>query len=99
MYVFVVTSIFLFSCTKDDAINDVTRYYDPSQLNEIQENAIGVVEQYTVDNIKNLKAGKICGIIGLSLSALYLVLIVCYFIFVGSMMAGMPWDQIMQQQP
>tara|TARA_B110000211_G_scaffold111705_1_gene129791 strand:+ start:229 stop:1119 length:891 start_codon:yes stop_codon:yes gene_type:complete len=59
MYVFVVTSIFLFSCTKDDAINDVTRYYDPSQLNEIQENAIGVVEQYTVDNIKNLKAGKI----------------------------------------
>ena len=33
-------------------------------------------ELYTASSLKNLNAGRVCGIIGLSLSALYLILII-----------------------
>lgn len=39
---------------------------------------------YTVGSYKNLNAGRVCSIIGLSLSALYLLVIVIYFAFVGT---------------
>jgi hypothetical protein len=42
-------------------------------------------EQFSIASYKNLKAGKICAIIGLSLGALYLVFIVIYIIVVGSL--------------
>lgn len=41
---------------------------------------------------ENVKAGKICAIIGIVLSSLYFLLIICYFIFIGAML---PWSEIM----
>lgn len=39
------------------------------------------------DGWNNMKAGRICAIIGLSISALYLLVIIGYLIFVGSMLS------------
>ena len=51
---------------------------------------------YTLSSYKNLKAGHICGIIGLSLSAAYLLFIVVYLLFLGvalsTAFSSMPWD-------
>ena len=46
--------------------------------------------QYSITSYKNLKAGQVCGIIGLSLSALYLLIFVVFFgiIFAGAAGAG-----------
>ncbi|MFM7021539.1 MAG: CCC motif membrane protein [Flavobacteriales bacterium] len=41
-------------------------------------------DMYTQSSYNNLKAGKICAIVGTCLSALYLVYIIFYFIFVGT---------------
>jgi hypothetical protein len=41
-----------------------------------------------------MKAGRICGIIGLSLSALYLIFIVIYILILGAAFAAMPWDMM-----
>ncbi len=43
---------------------------------------------------ENLKAGKICALVGVILSSLYFLLIVGYFIFIGAMM---PWSEILNQ--
>ena len=51
---------------------------------------------YTVSSFNNMKAGKICAIIGTVLSALmflYMVVVVC---FIGAAMSFMPWDQLMK---
>jgi len=48
--------------------------------------------QYTEGSYKNLQAGKICGLVGLIISSLYLILIICYFIFIGTMISGAPFD-------
>ncbi|MCW3077196.1 MAG: hypothetical protein JWO32_1805 [Bacteroidetes bacterium] len=45
-------------------------------------------QAYTLSSFKNLKAGKICGIIGLSLGALYIIVIIVYFIIVGTVAFG-----------
>ncbi len=42
----------------------------------------------------NLKAGKICAIIGVTLSSLYLFVIIGYIIFMGAML---PWSEILNQ--
>ncbi len=42
----------------------------------------------------NLKAGRICAIIGIALSSLYLIFILIYIIFVGAMI---PWTEILNQ--
>ena len=53
-------------------------------------------EAYTLSSYKNLKAGYICAIIGLSLSALYLVFILIYLLVLGvalsTAFSSMPWD-------
>ncbi|GAB4460972.1 MAG: hypothetical protein Fur0028_13890 [Bacteroidales bacterium] len=55
-------------------------------------------EKYTIGSYKNLNAGYICAIIGLSLSALYLVLIIIYFLIVGAALSTafsyFPWDSV-----
>ncbi|KAA1245508.1 CCC motif membrane protein [Aquimarina sp. RZ0] len=43
---------------------------------------------------ENLKAGRICAIIGIVLSSLYLLLILGYIIFMGAMF---PWAEILNQ--
>ena len=45
-------------------------------------------EKYTESSIKNLNAGKICGIIGLILSILYFIYTVAMWIIYGAMMVG-----------
>ena len=53
---------------------------------------------YNISSFNNANAGKICGIIGVVLSSLYLVYLVIYIIFFGSLMTGvfsnMPWGDI-----
>jgi hypothetical protein len=45
-------------------------------------------------SFKNMKAGKICAIVGLCLSACYLVFFIVYIAIIGSVIAGMPWDML-----
>lgn len=53
-------------------------------------------DKYTLGSYKNLQAGYICAIIGLSLSALYLLFIIVYFLIlgaaIGTMFSTFPWD-------
>ena len=47
---------------------------------------------YTESSFKNMKAGKVCGIIGLCLSACYLVFLIIYIVIIGAALSSMPWD-------
>ncbi len=49
---------------------------------------------YSLSSYNNLKAGKICGIIGVVLSSLYLIFIVIYIVILGAAFAAMPWDMM-----
>lgn len=49
-------------------------------------------ELYT--GYENVKAGRICAIIGVVLSSLYFLVILAYLIFVGAMI---PWSEIINQ--
>jgi hypothetical protein len=49
---------------------------------------------YSLSSFNNLKAGKICAIIGISLSALYLIFIVIYIVILGTAFAALPWDMM-----
>ena len=44
---------------------------------------------YSIASYKNLRAGKICAIIGLSLVGVYVVCIIIYFLIVGSVAFGL----------
>ena len=46
---------------------------------------------YTLSSFNNLKGGKICAIIGLSLGALYLVVVVIYLVILGTAFSMIPW--------
>lgn len=46
---------------------------------------------YTPSSFKNLKAGGICGIIGLCLSSLILIIYIIYFAILGASVSMMPW--------
>lgn len=51
-------------------------------------------DMYTESSFKNIKTGRICAIIGLSLSVLYLVYVIVIFSTVGmEVLQEMPWDQ------
>lgn len=45
-------------------------------------------QAYSLSSYKNLKAGKICGIIGLSLGAVWIIFLIVYFIVVGTFALG-----------
>ncbi|MBN8695960.1 MAG: hypothetical protein J0L87_05480 [Bacteroidetes bacterium] len=49
---------------------------------------------YTEASFKNLKAGKICAIIGLCLSALYFIFIIVYIVILGAVFSSMPWEMM-----
>lgn len=49
---------------------------------------------YTEASVKNMKAGKVCGIIGLCLSAVYLVFMIVYIVFVGAVFSAIPWEMM-----
>lgn len=49
---------------------------------------------YTESSVKNLKAGRICAIIGLSISAIYVVVVIVMIIAYGAaIFSSMPWQQ------
>ena len=49
---------------------------------------------YNPSSFNNANAGRICGIIGTILSALYLIFYVIYFIIVGTILTGLPWNNL-----
>lgn len=57
-------------------------------------------EKYTEQSYKNVKAGRICGIIGLSIGGLYLIGILIYLSIIGWAIGGVlstiPWDAVCQ---
>ncbi len=50
---------------------------------------------YTESSFKNMKAGKICAIIGLCLSSLYLIYFIVIISFYGAMFSALPWQEMM----
>lgn len=46
---------------------------------------------YTPGSLSNLKSGRICGIIGMSLSAAYLAFLIIYIFTVGWAFLSHPW--------
>ena len=53
---------------------------------------------YTATSFGNLKAGKICAIIGVSLSALFVLILIAYFVFWGFFITSFfPWSEVMEQ--
>jgi M penetrans paralogue family 26 len=49
---------------------------------------------YSEASLKNMKAGKICAIVGLCLSACYFVFFIVYIAIIGTVLSGMPWDML-----
>ena len=53
---------------------------------------------YTSSSYDNANAGKICGIVGTILSAMYVLFLIIYILFIGTMMtsvfSNMPWGEI-----
>ena len=47
---------------------------------------------YSQSSYKNMKAGRVCAIIGTILSALFLVYIIIIIAFLGTFLSGLPWD-------
>ncbi len=43
-------------------------------------------DRYTEASYSNIKAGRICAIIGIVLAGLYILIIIAYFVFVGSLL-------------
>lgn len=48
--------------------------------------------KYTESSYKNMKAGKICALIGTILSGLYLLYVIIILIFFGAALTQMPWS-------
>lgn len=53
-------------------------------------------DAYTLSSYKNIKAGYVCAIIGLSVSSAYLIFILLYLLILGvaisTAFSSMPWD-------
>ncbi len=49
---------------------------------------------YNEVSYKNMKAGRVCAIIGTCLSSLYLVIIIIYVAMIGAFISGMPWEML-----
>lgn len=51
---------------------------------------------YTESSFKNMKAGRICAIVGVCLSGAYIAFIIIYFLIIGAAIgtafSGFPWD-------
>jgi hypothetical protein len=47
---------------------------------------------YSQSSFNNMKAGRVCAIIGTILSALFLVYIIIIIAFLGTFLSSLPWD-------
>lgn len=45
-------------------------------------------EQFSENSFKNMKAGKICAIVGVSLSSLYAIVVIIYIAIIGAAIGG-----------
>jgi hypothetical protein len=52
-------------------------------------------DTYTQSSFKNMKAGRVCAIIGLCLSSLYLIYFIIVISFYGALFSAMPWEEMM----
>lgn len=50
---------------------------------------------YTQSSYGNLKAGKVCAIIGVCLSGLYVLYAIVYFLILGAAFTALPWAEMM----
>lgn len=48
--------------------------------------------KYTLSSYNNLKAGRVCAIIGLCLGALYIVIVIAYIAILGVAFSAFPWE-------
>ena len=65
-----------------------------NKANKLYKDSPGL---YTEGSYKNMKAGRVCAIVGVSLSALYLLYFIIVILFYGAILTSMPWDQILNQ--
>lgn len=49
--------------------------------------------QYTLSSYNNMKAGRVCAIVGTSISGAYLLVVIIYLIVVGSFISTIPWHR------
>jgi hypothetical protein len=49
---------------------------------------------YSISSYNNLKAGRICAIIGLCVSAMILIFYLVYFIILGAAITMIPWGNL-----
>ena len=54
-------------------------------------------ESYTESSYKNMKAGRVCAIIGTCISGIYLLIMLVYIAFVGTLLTSMPWEEMINQ--
>lgn len=52
-------------------------------------------EAYTDSSYKNMKAGKVCAIIGLCISSLYFLIVLFYILILGVAFSAMPWNTLL----
>jgi hypothetical protein len=48
---------------------------------------------YSLASLNNLKAGKVCAIIGMIISALMLLYVIFWIVLFGSIMTSLPWHE------
>jgi len=49
---------------------------------------------YTLSSYNNMKAGKVCAIIGLIISALMLLYVIFWIFIFGAAMTSLPWNEL-----
>jgi M penetrans paralogue family 26 len=49
---------------------------------------------YTIASYSNMKAGKICAIVGTCFSAIYLLIMIIYIAFIAAFFTSLPWDMM-----
>ncbi len=52
---------------------------------------------YTLSSYNNTKGGRICGIIGVCLGALYLIIVIVYLVIIGTAFSMLPWQEMYNQ--
>ena len=53
-------------------------------------------EGYTESSMKLSKAGRVCSIIGIILSALAAIFFIIYVVFMGAAISALPWEEMSQ---
>lgn len=70
------------------AIIALSLYKKANQL--YQENP----KAYTIASYNNLKAGRVCAIVGLCLSSIYVLFLIIYVVIIGAVFSAMPWGSM-----